>query len=348
MFKRGHYADAATAFDQAAALRPEDPVSHLYTGLAWQQQFVPVAVLSGAPEMSDIGDRAEREFRRALKIDPQNWPAFVLLGKLMGDEQRLDEARTLYKKALELDSTNADIWRTLGAIAWKQARRERRSPDAAPVIEQGFADLQHALALAPGHLTAMEWMDALFSLRASLANNATDLAQAEEWRRKAQTVQEEQNRLRATGVIVVWPAKFAGTWPVLRDFASLAVREPRPLPPPTPPDPSRMSRVRPGSSPAGWNFRHVPDENGPPPMLVNPAAQAGNLLTKVDPEVKGPGAVRLDVVIGRDGRVRTAKVISGEPRFADAARAAVLQWNYRPTLSNGEPVEVRTEVDIGF
>jgi protein TonB len=83
-------------------------------------------------------------------------------------------------------------------------------------------------------------------------------------------------------------------------------------------------------------------------MLVNPAAQERNLLRKVDPTLKAPGAVRVDVLIGRDGHVKTAKVISGDARLADAARAAVLQWTYRPTLSNGEPVEVRTEVDIRF
>lgn len=34
-FKRGRYADAVAAFEQAVALRPEDPVSHLY--VRWAQ-----------------------------------------------------------------------------------------------------------------------------------------------------------------------------------------------------------------------------------------------------------------------------------------------------------------------
>ncbi len=354
-FRSGHYAEAEAAFEQAAVLRPQDPVSHLYTGLALEQQFVP-----GASEVSEFVVRAEREFRRALELDPQNWPALVLLGNLMMDNGRLGEARTLYKQALDLDPTNADIWCTLGAIAWKQAwtpirdaqframRQKRRMPDPAamqplnaalsPVIEQGLADLHHALSLAPQHSGAMEWLDNLLRLRASTANSAADLAEADEWRRKAQQLREEQNRQGANGIIVNWPAALAGTWPVLREFAWLAVRPMAPPPPPPPPQ---------GSGSVGWVFLHRTGDDGPRPMLVNPAAQARNLLTKVDPAPPG-GPVQLDVVIGRDGRVKTAKVISGDAAFAEKARAAVLQWTYRPTLSNGEPVEVRTEVDIRF
>lgn len=215
-----------------------------------------------------------------------------------------------------------------------------------PVLEQGFADLHHALSLDPQHLMALGWLGELFRLRASLTNHPADLAQAEELWRKAQEMQEEQNREGAAGAIFVWPARYAGTWPVVRDWASFAVMSMPPPPIPPPPDPSRRGGAIGGSGPLGWTFRHVPGESGPPAMLVNPAAQEANLLTKVDPAIRGPGAVRLDVVIGRDGRVRAAKVISGESRFAGAARAAVLQWTYRPTLSNGEPVEVRTEVRV--
>ena len=38
-------------------------------------------------------------------------------------------------------------------------------------------------------------------------------------------------------------------------------------------------------------------------------------------------------------------LLSGHPLLADAAIAAVKQWVYKPTLLNGEPVEVATVVD---
>jgi TonB family protein len=60
------------------------------------------------------------------------------------------------------------------------------------------------------------------------------------------------------------------------------------------------------------------------------------------------GTVRLDVVIGNDGRVLNVESISGNPVLADAAKHAVMQWVYTPTLLNGEPIEVVMEVHVPF
>jgi len=53
-------------------------------------------------------------------------------------------------------------------------------------------------------------------------------------------------------------------------------------------------------------------------------------------------------VIGKDGRVSDTRLISGHPLLVAAARDAVNQWVYKPTLLNGEPVEVLTEVNVNF
>ncbi len=81
-------------------------------------------------------------------------------------------------------------------------------------------------------------------------------------------------------------------------------------------------------------------------MLVNPAAQARNLVRKVDPVYPSPakGTIRIGVIIAKDGHVRSATLTGGDPLFADAALQAVRQWVYRPAVSNWEPVEVRSEV----
>jgi protein TonB len=60
------------------------------------------------------------------------------------------------------------------------------------------------------------------------------------------------------------------------------------------------------------------------------------------------GTVRLHAVIGIDGAVRELEVESGHPLLARAARDAVLQWRYRPTRLNGEPVEVETTITVIF
>ena len=60
------------------------------------------------------------------------------------------------------------------------------------------------------------------------------------------------------------------------------------------------------------------------------------------------GMVELEAVIARDGTVRTVSVLEGEPVLADAAIAAVKQWEYKPVLHDGEPVEAITQITVNF
>jgi protein TonB len=90
-------------------------------------------------------------------------------------------------------------------------------------------------------------------------------------------------------------------------------------------------------------------------IRVGGNVQAANLVHQVapvyPPEAKRnriQGVVRLEVGIGADGSVQSAQVVSGPPELVDVARTAVLQWVYKPTLLNGEPVEVLTTVDVNF
>lgn len=52
------------------------------------------------------------------------------------------------------------------------------------------------------------------------------------------------------------------------------------------------------------------------------------------------GVVPIEAIVGRDGTVSTARVLSAQvhPDFAAAALEAVRQWRFTPTLLNGEPV----------
>lgn len=60
------------------------------------------------------------------------------------------------------------------------------------------------------------------------------------------------------------------------------------------------------------------------------------------------GSVVLEAVISTDGGVENLQVLSGHPLLVKAAVDAVLQWRYRPTLLNGEPVEVLTTIKVNF
>jgi periplasmic protein TonB len=79
------------------------------------------------------------------------------------------------------------------------------------------------------------------------------------------------------------------------------------------------------------------------------------LISKVEPEYPWlakanhiQGVVRLTLVLYNDGRVMHVLLVSGHPLLVQEAEDAVKQWMYSPTLVNGTPVEVVTEVEVEF
>ena len=102
----------------------------------------------------------------------------------------------------------------------------------------------------------------------------------------------------------------------------------------------------------------------PPPPRARPADQATTtgsaavrptLIHKVDPVYpqaastnRVSGAVVLQATIDKDGTVKALTVMSGPSLLRPAAVDAVKQWRYKPTLVNGEPVEVVTMITIPF
>ncbi|MHB8753928.1 MAG: energy transducer TonB [Candidatus Acidiferrales bacterium] len=93
------------------------------------------------------------------------------------------------------------------------------------------------------------------------------------------------------------------------------------------------------------------------PQIVrrSEGVQSGMLVYRVEPRYPQLavsagfwGTVQLRAIIGRDGRVRSVEVLSGNPLLTHAAVAAVREWRYRPTLLNGEAVEVETLITVRF
>ena len=129
-------------------------------------------------------------------------------------------------------------------------------------------------------------------------------------------------------------------------------------------DPNGTSRVLEGfakNSQQGF----VPPTPPPPSAVqaethVGPVRRGGdvqnaNLVYQVKPDyphlarvARIQGAVILEAIIDREGRVENLQVLSGHPLLIQAARDAVQQWRYRPTLLNGEPIEVLTQVTVNF
>jgi protein TonB len=93
----------------------------------------------------------------------------------------------------------------------------------------------------------------------------------------------------------------------------------------------------------------------PPPVLKSEGVMEAMLIHRVQPVYPPlalaahlPGEVLLHAIIARDGTIRDLQLVSGNPLFAQAARAAVREWRYRPTLLNNQPVEVETYITVKF
>jgi len=84
------------------------------------------------------------------------------------------------------------------------------------------------------------------------------------------------------------------------------------------------------------------------------AAKRLNLVTPVYPQAAKAagiqGTVILHAIIGMDGTPLSLRVMNGDidPELTRSAVEAVSKWRYRPTLLNGEPIEVDTTIMVNF
>ena len=58
------------------------------------------------------------------------------------------------------------------------------------------------------------------------------------------------------------------------------------------------------------------------------------------------GRVELHAIIATDGSIQALEVVSGDPLFYASALAAVREWHYRPTILDGQAVEVDTQISV--
>jgi TonB family protein len=80
------------------------------------------------------------------------------------------------------------------------------------------------------------------------------------------------------------------------------------------------------------------------------------LLLKQVPPVYPPeararritGTVTFRATIGKDGSVQALELLRGPLPLYASARDAVSRWKYKPTLLEGQPVEVLTRIDVNY
>jgi protein TonB len=101
----------------------------------------------------------------------------------------------------------------------------------------------------------------------------------------------------------------------------------------------------------------VPPPQPPQTKILTRSASVmeAMLVRRVQPEyprlaknIGLSGTVMLRARIGTDGDVRDLELVSGNALLARSALEAVREWRYRPTMLNGQAVEVETQITVNF
>ena len=345
-YREGRYPAAVDAFQRAVDLSPNDVNARLRLGTILMARYVPGA---NSPENSEFARRATSEFEIALRLDPNNQTALLSLAYLSYQEaqgiqesdqklHKLDESASWYERVLAIDPRNKQAYYAIGVIDWSKwypevvkarAQLAMRSDEPGPlkdpalrrelreryssVMEDGISKLQKALDVDPAYNDAMAYMNLMIRNRADLADSPEQYRQeveaANEWAQKVRDA--KKNRPRGVTIVSV------------------------PIPhPPLPPSSGSfgVERIRVGGNVQQFNLIHRVDPVYPP-------------LAR---QARIQGTVRFTAIIGVDGMVLNLQLVSGHPLLVESARQAVMQWLYKPTLLNGRPVEVVTQIDVVF
>jgi protein TonB len=91
----------------------------------------------------------------------------------------------------------------------------------------------------------------------------------------------------------------------------------------------------------------------PPHRLMMTHLESAMLIRRVEPvypplarQIHREGQVELHAIISTDGTIQSLQVVNGDSLFLQSATDAVRQWRYRPTVLNGQPVEIETYITV--
>jgi periplasmic protein TonB len=119
--------------------------------------------------------------------------------------------------------------------------------------------------------------------------------------------------------------------------------------------PGAISGLPSGLGDSNLGMSAPPQPKPPRTIRTSEGVQSAMLIHRVEPlyprfarTAHISGTVELRAIIGRDGRVNSVEMLSGNPLLTRAAIEAVRQWRYRPTILDGEAVEVETRITVNF
>jgi TonB family protein len=301
-------------------------------------QYIPG---SGSPENLECARNAETEFNSVLQLDSKNLTALQSLASLNYLEaqglhnedqkfRKLDEAGSWYQRVLAIDSRDREAYYSLGVINWTKWYPNWMRARAQLLMRPE----------QPGPITNSAVRQDLLARYSSLiADGISNLEKALEIDPQYDDAMAYVNLfIRERADLRDTPEEFKRDVELADHWIEKALAAKR-----------SKGSARLVVYPAGTSS--PPPESVPQRIRVGARVMQANLIRQVEPiypEARIEGTVRFTAIIGKDGGVMDLTLISGQPILLNSAMQAVKQWEYKPTLLNGQPVEVLTQIDVNF
>ncbi|MGB7284630.1 MAG: hypothetical protein WBE13_20355 [Candidatus Acidiferrum sp.] len=212
-FKAGQSDAAIEDFKRASELDPNLMTARLYLATAYASLYIP-----GAPsdENKSHGEQAINEFQDILQIDPNNLSAIDGIGSLLFqmagtppiNEKGFEDSKTYHERHIQIKPDDPEPYYWMGVIDWTLAwrgngemrldynknniRKQVKDTDPlpaavrteyaakyGPLVDEGIADLQKAIAIRPDYDDAMAYLSLLYRRKADMVESADERASLE-------------------------------------------------------------------------------------------------------------------------------------------------------------------------
>jgi protein TonB len=270
--------------------------------------------------------RLEAQLRGEIAAEGLTRERATKLASLLGRQGRTAEAIDVVEELGRVQAGDPTVHYLLVTYCEEVVRKGQLTPDEKAVfIAKGLAAADRAIALDPQYAEAITYKNILLRHQTRLEMDPA----------RQQALIAEADRLRVYAMELLKERRASGAAPGVSGV-------PPPPPPPsapiaTPPCDRSVSATLQAPVRVGGNIR--------PPTKVHDVRPVYPIEAQ---DARVQGVVIVEATIDESGRVVQACVLRSIPMLDEAALQAVGQWEFTPTLLNGNPVPVIMTVTVNF
>lgn len=205
-YKQARYEDAIRHFRNATVLAPQQEQGHLYLATAYAQEYVPGL---DSPDNVQLAQTAISEFEKVLAVNPRSKNSLKGIAFLYLNMKKLEDAKSFYRKAVDLDANDPETYYSIGVIDWTETytrstrlrEKLKTQPDQTVIeaaecwdlreanqaaVKEGIEMMVRAMELRPNYDDAMAYMNLLYRQKADIdcsdaGARDSDLQSAQDW-----------------------------------------------------------------------------------------------------------------------------------------------------------------------